>query len=433
MKKTKNKMKKYDVAIIGGGLSGLNAAYRLSNQGKKVILIEKDKILGGMLQSFKINNSFIEKFYHHIIRENILTISLIRELGLHLTWRSASTAFHYKNHFYNLTTPLDLLTFKPLTFIEKMRLGIFLFKIKLIKDPSKLDYISAEKYILQETGKSVYQKFFRPLLSAKYGENIQKISAAWFVERINLRNKRGYKGEILGYLDRGFETLLQELAKNIKLNGGEIITGMPITKINHNNEKIISLVAGNKKIFAENFINTASSTQLLKLSNLSSDYEERLKSLKNQGSICVLIGLKKKISNVYWTNLINEDLSFRALIEHTNFQPYSLYNENIVYLASYPNNSSTLWNLSEETIFNKYFKDLQKIAPVTKDDVNWYRIVKEKEAGLIYDLGILKKLPSVKTPFTNLYLAGMLNSYPDRNIEESIKLSNKVVELISQK
>jgi hypothetical protein len=70
------------------------------------------------------------------------------------------------------------------------------------------------------------------------------------------------------------------------------------------------------------------------------------------------------------------------------------------------------------------------MADLRLEDINWYKIVKEKEAGLIYDKGILKKLPSATTPFSNLFLAGMLNSYPDRNLEESINVSNRAVNLI---
>ena len=43
----------FDVAIIGGGFSGLNLAYRLSKDYKKeVILLEKENFLGGLASTF---------------------------------------------------------------------------------------------------------------------------------------------------------------------------------------------------------------------------------------------------------------------------------------------------------------------------------------------------------------------------------------------
>ena len=40
-------MKKFDVAIVGGGLAGLTASIYLAKAGKKVIVLEKSSQFGG--------------------------------------------------------------------------------------------------------------------------------------------------------------------------------------------------------------------------------------------------------------------------------------------------------------------------------------------------------------------------------------------------
>ena len=46
-----NKMELYDVIIIGGGPGGLSAAYSAYRNGsKKILVIERDRELGGILQ-----------------------------------------------------------------------------------------------------------------------------------------------------------------------------------------------------------------------------------------------------------------------------------------------------------------------------------------------------------------------------------------------
>lgn len=50
-------MIKTDVLVIGGGPAGMSAALSASENGSKVILIERDNVLGGILNQC-IHNGF---------------------------------------------------------------------------------------------------------------------------------------------------------------------------------------------------------------------------------------------------------------------------------------------------------------------------------------------------------------------------------------
>ena len=50
----------YDYAIVGGGPTGMTLAWILSEQKKKVILIEKDEVLGGCHKVVRVNGYFTE-------------------------------------------------------------------------------------------------------------------------------------------------------------------------------------------------------------------------------------------------------------------------------------------------------------------------------------------------------------------------------------
>jgi all-trans-retinol 13,14-reductase len=57
---------KYDAVIIGSGLGGLQCAYILSREGYNVCLLEKNKQLGGCMQTFKRNNTVFDTGMHYI-------------------------------------------------------------------------------------------------------------------------------------------------------------------------------------------------------------------------------------------------------------------------------------------------------------------------------------------------------------------------------
>lgn len=111
--------------IIGGGITGLTLAYKLTQAGKKVVLLEKDESLGGLLASYKIKNYYIEKYYHHFFGGDETLISLLKELGLEnkILWLKAKTGYLIDGRIYPLNTPLEILKFPPLSFLDKIRLA----------------------------------------------------------------------------------------------------------------------------------------------------------------------------------------------------------------------------------------------------------------------------------------------------------------------
>ncbi|MDL2281805.1 NAD(P)/FAD-dependent oxidoreductase [Parabacteroides sp. OttesenSCG-928-G06] len=57
---------KYDVVIIGSGLSGLQCGYILSKQGYKVCLLEQHTQTGGCLQTFRRRDALFDTGFHYV-------------------------------------------------------------------------------------------------------------------------------------------------------------------------------------------------------------------------------------------------------------------------------------------------------------------------------------------------------------------------------
>ena len=54
------------ICIIGGGITGLSAGYKLSKSGHQVSIFESGSFLGGQASTIKIEDFEIEKAYHHL-------------------------------------------------------------------------------------------------------------------------------------------------------------------------------------------------------------------------------------------------------------------------------------------------------------------------------------------------------------------------------
>src|SRR5438045_8908682 len=70
------------IAIVGGGISGLSAAYYLSKAGVSSILIEKRPRLGGVIETERIDGCLVEGGPDSFLSAKPWAFELIRELGL---------------------------------------------------------------------------------------------------------------------------------------------------------------------------------------------------------------------------------------------------------------------------------------------------------------------------------------------------------------
>lgn len=422
--------------IIGGGIAGLAAAYRLAGSDE-ITIIEKENELGGMASSYSIAKSNsstynIEKYYHHIFAGDRELISLIEELGLgsRLEWLRGTTGYFFNGKIYPMNTPLEILRALPL--LDVVRLTLLVLRAKRIKDRTPFDDITAKQWILDNAGESVYNNFFHPLLSSKFGDNKEKVSAAWLLGRVQIRSNRGAKGERLGYMRGGFYALLEAMADKLKEKGCKIINGK-VYRIDIVNGEVKGVVVDGKRFECDRVISTVAPNSLekimdTKLSGIGTD-------ISYQGTACVLFGLHEKVmDDIYWLN-IKDEVPFGAVIEHTNFIPESDYGEHLMYVTSYfQNPESVLWKKSNDEVVELYLKGLEKLFPAFRKNVKWWRLRRDVDTAPVYETGYGKKLLPYKTNIKGLYLAGMFSeaNYPERSMNGSVVAGFRCAEAIEK-
>lgn len=415
---------KLKTVIIGGGLAGLAAAYRLAGKDE-VVIIEKEPELGGMASSYTIKGAefyhyHIEKYYHHIFASDKELIAIINELGIgnKLEWLRGTTGYFFNGKIYPMNTPFEIL--KALPFMDVIRLTLLVLKARTIKDRNAFDEITAKKWIIDTAGESVYNNFFEPLLSSKFGDNKEKVSAAWLLGRVQIRSNRGAKGEKLGYMRGGFYAIIESMADAIRKKGGKIINGS-VSNIEIRDGCVKGIVADGKIIECDRIISTVAPHVLKKIIDpqlLGFDLD-----ISYQGTACALFGLKEKLMDeVYWLN-IKENVPFGAVIEHTNFIPLSDYGEHLVYVTSYfQNPDSPLWSLKDEDVIELYLKGLEKLFSGSREKVKWWRLRRDMDTAPVYEVGYGKKIFPYGTKIKGLYLAGMFSeaNYPERSMNGSV-------------
>ncbi len=401
------------IGIIGGGLTGLVAAKRLVS-GHEVDLFEKRPHLGGCLSSYNVNDYWIEKYYHHCFSRDTGLFALIDELGFsgELEWRTGTTGYFAGNRIYPLSTPLQILAYPELSFLDKIKLGLLTFKAKKTNLVT-LDDIPADQYIIEHLGKNVYSSFFEPLLKSKFGEQRKDISAAWLFSRIAIRSDRGMSGERLGYMKGGFHQIIDALERSIASKGGRIQKQSPVSSVSSRN--------GAWEINGTRYdavISTIPPQELEKIGGPG------LPSVPYQGAGCMILAIERDVTGgIYWLNM-KDPAPYGAVVSHTNFIPTERYGEHIVYLASY------FSGVVPPNLDVQMLSDFCTRFSLAKEEIHWHKMAIDPWAGPVYTTGYRSLIPSYEQ--RGLFMAGMFSrpNYPERSMEGSIRAGTEVAECI---
>ncbi len=422
------------IGIIGSGITGLACAYFLSKKGYDITIYEKNKELGGLLSTIKINHEPIEKFYHHFFKSDIDLIDLLKELNIYnkVKWYNPKMGFFVDGKKYYFNTPLDLLKFRPLSLFDRFNFGLLILYFKHKKDWKDMEDISAQDYITKKFSKNIYDITWKPLLMNKFGQHHTEISASWLWGRINARsNSRGGGGEELGYIDGSFQVLVDSLVDELKKKNVKIVN-KEIKEIKKLKNKVA--IKSNKVEEYDKVIFAGPSKILTKLIKFPQEYLEKLDSIEYQDVLCTILETKKPLSDIYWLNISDNDLPFGGVIEHTNLIPNDRYSTNLVYLFNYLNQGNPMFNLPDNELMEKYIAGLKKMFPnfdekiITKSTT-----FRGKFATPIYKINYSKIMPPYKTPVENLYICNTTQIYPeDRNTSNSIRIARECCKLLTK-
>lgn len=327
------------IAIIGGGLGGLSLGYYLSKEGNKVIIFEKENFLGGLVGGFKMEGENLEKLYHHFFKTDKDLINLLEEVGLEekIIWNKSSTGIYWKSKMYPFNGAMDLLKFKPLGLVDKFRMGMAALYLGFDNNWQKYEDKTAVEWVKRWMGKKGYEVVWKPLLQGKFHKYYKDISMAWLWARIHTRgNSKNEKGEeVLGYINGGFEILVERLAELIKKKDG---------KIKLNNE-------------------------IKNIKKLESDFDLIIdtrpdKNIEYLATVNIVFSSDQSLSEYYWHNINDAKSPFLAFIQHTNLVGEGKYDgKNIYYLGAYVPQDHEYLEMDEKKLINQWFDYLKKIFP----------------------------------------------------------------------
>jgi protoporphyrinogen oxidase len=431
-----------DVAIVGAGFTGLSAALELVRKGLKVTVVEKDSEPGGLAGSFTVGNQRLEKFYHHWFTSDQHIMSLVQSLGRErdVLWHPTSTGMYFAHRIFRLSRPRDVLTFTPLSFINRLRLGYMTLAAKRVKNWRELEGVTAKEWLLKLGGEQVYRVVWEPLLIGKFGEYAEEVSAVWLWNKLKLRGgSRGRAGqEMLAYYKGGFSALASQVMDAIKQCGSEIQLDTSVRAISSSAGQVNGLMTSKGFIAADSVLLTVPLPLAADLvaTIAPSGYTESLRRIRYLSNICIVLELNRSLSSMYWLNVNDPSFPFVGVIEHTNFEPASTYGgRHIVYLSKYLPRSAELYRMCNEDAVKVAVDALTRMFPeFQRDAIEKAHVWRADYAQPLVERRYSRLIPDFATPVKNLFVSTMAQVYPeDRGTNYAVRNGNEAAQEIARK
>jgi len=176
-----------DVVVVGAGIAGLTAAYRLKAHGLKPLVVEQSDRVGGRMRTDRIDGYNIDTGVTILGRRYRRMRALVREVGLERLTETVPFSLAIvgpdRTRIYRAARPDDLLLGRNLSFEEKrslVRFGIDMLRYRgvllhgLADQATQLDDRTAADYLrgLGAGGAALLQRVFEPGLRAAVGGDL---------------------------------------------------------------------------------------------------------------------------------------------------------------------------------------------------------------------------------------------------------------------
>lgn len=436
----RNCQMKYDVIIIGAGLTGLSTAFYLKQKGLNIVVLEKEKRTGGAIRSHHENGFVFEEGPNTGVIGNPEIAELFELLGIEPETANsdAEKRLILKNNTWH---PL------PCGAVSFLKTPLFSFadKIKIAFEPFRKKGTDPEESVAslasRRIGRSFVDYAVNPFISGIYAGDPTKLVTKYALPKLyNLEQKYGsfiggsYKKSKEIKTDRdkkatrkvfsgkqGFGSLVEKLVQ--KIGDENIICSAEKIQIipNGNQYEVTFLQDGNPTIFtADKVISTVGAHALPQILPFVDDADMlNISTLTYARVIQVAVGVNKEaIDDRYLSfgGLIPEKENQRILgVLFPSFCFEDRAPEGYATLAIYMGGirNPEIFELNDAAIKNIVEEDLDRLFSIPTSAIQFIKIFRHPHAIPQYEKSSGKRfetIEKIESQYPGLIIAGNLRN-----------------------
>jgi protoporphyrinogen oxidase len=440
----------------------MSAAWRLSERGVPVTVLERDDAVGGMGKTIKLGDYYVDygphtfhireteesRKIHEAIQPFFGTDPLVLTRGTRVLLRG-------KEYIY----PLEML--QVLTGVSPMLSFRIVFdylvaSVKSTIAPAKKEH-SFEEWGVRNLGRTLYDLCFGIYSARVWGLPTSQISSkqAQRVAKLNLRNiilrTLGIKADPATYFTKymyprqGISVLFENMADVVRKNGQCIRLDSPVVRLQRQGDKITHVVyrhgGREETIECDGIISTLPLPLLVDLiePRLPQAVVDHAKKLRYRSLKLIYIALKRpQLTDYHWVYLLDEHYRVNRMSEQKNVSRDMVPQDRTVLCIELSCwRDEPVWNASAEEIYRIALNDLLKMGyGVTESDVSDYYVTDIPTAYPVYELNFEDHLiPALEGVHAvpNLLTLGRHGLFLNNSMDDNVLLGMKVADQIADR
>ena len=449
-----------NVVIIGAGPAGLTAAYQLSKRGEKSIIVEKDKVVGGISRTVNYKNYLFDigghRFFTKIDAAKDMWKEVLNKDMLHR--KRLSRIYYNKKFFFYPIRPLNALS------------GLGIWNSSMII----LSYIHAhifpyknedtfEQWVTNRFGKRLYNTFFKSYTEKVWGMPCSEIRAEWAAQRIkgltllsavrnaltkhHRNNGKGIAKTLIDSFDYpklGPGMMWQSVSRIIRKHGSRVCLENEVEEITWDKQKnrVISIgvkVKGKRKrVYGKDFISSMPLKEMIQKFKPAVPREvlDAANNLNYRDFLTVaLIVNKSELFPDNWIYIHDPVVKLGRVQNFKNWSPYMVAdrNKSCLGLEYFCTEGDELWNMQDKELIELGKRELEEIGLVKSSDIVDGSVVRMPKAYPTYDSKYREMIDIIRRflrSITNLQVVGRNGLHRYNNQDHSMYTAMLAVENI---
>jgi protoporphyrinogen oxidase len=447
-------MRRFDFVVLGGGVSALGFAKRMTEHGHSVLVLEKEATVGGLSRTLKHQGFYLDFCAHRFHTNNRLLLKEVLALpGLKMERHVKKSRIYMFGKYLKYPFELqNLLRAMPLrdSLLCGLSFGWNLLTRRL-RNPTLQSY---RDWFVHLYGRRLYEIMCRPYTSKIWHTDPMNISADWADQRFQGENlkkllKRIVKklltldfssynleddslapdGGPFYYPRRGIQELPDALAAAARQHGAVIETGVTPTDVSVAGRTVTYSRRGKGETVAYgHLISTIPLHAFYDLQERRSpEVDQALAGLTYMDIIFVYVFLNRPLSNDHWLYFPDPDVVFNRAVEFSNWSPEMCPpgKTSVCFdITVFEDIQDSLWSADDAELSERVLHDAERVGYLDRSDVLDTYVFRVKHAYPYYDVDYKTKLDKVVSFLErdHVSLLGRTGMFQYNNSDNSIEM-----------